>query len=221
MTSAYDASLPTVAARLATLSAKPRLLTAAGLGVLLATTQPPLGVWPAFFVVGPLMFWLWRGRAPRAAFHLGLAFGSGFFAAALHWIVEPFFVDIALHGWMAPFAIAFLSVGLGLFWGAAFWAAAMLAPRLRTGSSIRAALLLALCLSGGEFARSYVLTGFPWALPAYGWMGTPIAQTVSLFGPYALSMLTLIAMFTLGASVGRGLFRATIPVSSSWKSMRL
>ena len=45
--------------------------------------------------------------------------GVGYFGVALHWIVEPFLVDIATHGWMAPFALILLAIGLAvaLDWG--------------------------------------------------------------------------------------------------------
>jgi apolipoprotein N-acyltransferase len=53
--------------------------------------------------------------------------GAGYFALTLHWIVEPFMVDAARHGWMAPFALVFFAGGLALFWAAAGWAAVRLA----------------------------------------------------------------------------------------------
>jgi hypothetical protein len=43
----------------------------------------------------------------------------GYFALTLHWIVEPFLVDAARHGWMAPFALVLFAGGLALFWAAA------------------------------------------------------------------------------------------------------
>lgn len=171
-----------------------RRLAAAGLaGAALSLAQPPFGLWPVLFVAGPLIFLLWRaaGASPspgRAAFLVGWAAGAGFFAAALHWIVEPFLVDAARHGWMAPFALVLLSGGLALFWGGAFWLARRL-DRLIGGP-----LALAALWAGAEFARSYVLTGFPWALPVYAWTGTPVAQVSALVGPYGLSFLTLAAM---------------------------
>ena len=42
---------------------------------------------------------------------------------ALNWIVEPFLIAPDVHGWMAPFAVVFLSFGLALFWMVAGFAA--------------------------------------------------------------------------------------------------
>jgi apolipoprotein N-acyltransferase len=39
--------------------------------------------------------------------------------------------------------------------------------------------------------RGHVLTGFPWALPAYVWADTPMRMLASLVGPYGLSFITL------------------------------
>ena len=64
----------------------------------------------------------------RMAALAGLAGGTGYFALALHWIVEPFFVDPWRHGWMAPFALVFLAGGLALFWAAAAWVARRFGP---------------------------------------------------------------------------------------------
>jgi apolipoprotein N-acyltransferase len=52
--------------------------------------------------------------------------GAGYFALTLHWIVDPFMVDAARHGWMAPFALVFFAGGLALFWAVAGWAAVRL-----------------------------------------------------------------------------------------------
>ena len=60
---------------------------------------------------------------------------------------------------MAPFALLGLSFGMGLFW----MVAAGLAALLGRGPVARAAALV-VTLTGAELARSYVLTGLPWAL---------------------------------------------------------
>lgn len=111
--------------------------------------------------------------------------GFGYFAVALHWIVEPFLVDAELHGWMAPFALVLLAAGLALFWGLAGWMSA----RLRWP-----ALGFALALAGLEMLRGHVLTGFPWALPAYIWADTWILGSVAWIGPYGLSLATLVLL---------------------------
>ena len=91
--------------------------------------------------------------------------GTAYFAVTLHWIVEPFLVDVARHGWMAPFALVFLAGGLALFWGLA----GALAARLG-GTARRRGAVLVVMLAAVEMVRGYVLSGFPWALPGYVWI---------------------------------------------------
>lgn len=110
--------------------------------------------------------------------------GTGYFAVALHWIVEPFFVDAATHGWMAPFALAFLAGGLALFWGlAGALAARLVAP----GAARFLALAGLLCLV--EYARAHVLTGLPWAHPGHSLIATQLVQLAAWIGPHGLTAL--------------------------------
>lgn len=161
----------------------------AALGALVAAGQAPLGLWglalPALAVL--LMLLSSEARPGRAAF-LGWYAGAGYFAAALFWIVEPFFVDASRDGWMAPFALPMMAFGMALFWaGAAGFAAAL-------GRGREARLLaLAVALAGADLARSYMLTGFPWTLFGHLWIGTPLAQLAAIIGPIGLSLLTLLA----------------------------
>lgn len=156
---------------------------AAVLGAMAALGQAPWGLWglalPAF---GGLVWLVSRAQPMRAAL-LALFAGAGYFALALNWLVQPFMIDAAKDGWMAPFALLFMAFGLALFWAAAGYA-----TRLLPGS-----FGFAVALSGAELARGYVLTGFPWALPGHIWIETPIAQVAALLGPSGLTLVTLLA----------------------------
>ena len=116
------------------------------------------------------------------AFAVGWLFGTGYFALTLHWIVEPFQVDVARHGWMAPFALIFMAAGLALFWGAAFALARRIAPGLWP---------LVVVWTGAEVTRAVVLTGFPWALIGHVWSETPLVQIIAVTGQHGLTLLTL------------------------------
>ena len=133
--------------------------------------------------------------APRAG-AFGLAFGTGHFLVALHWIVEPFLVDAARHGWMAPFGVVGLSVFMASYWGLAWGASAWVAR----GPWMRAALIpVALALA--EMARGRAFTGFAWASPSYLWSETPLYQALAWTGPHGLTLLTALgaAAFALAA----------------------
>ncbi|MEL6205648.1 MAG: apolipoprotein N-acyltransferase [Pseudomonadota bacterium] len=127
----------------------------------------------------------------RAAWR-GLAMGTGFFAVSWFWIVEPFFVDPPRHGWMAPFALLFLSAGMALYWALAFGLAAALGRWAGGGQKARAIWLVAL-LTGAEMLRSILFTGFPWALIGQIWVDWPQMQGAALFGADGLTLVTLTA----------------------------
>ena len=77
-------------------------------------------------------------------------------------------------------------------------------------------LLLAALWSLAEYARGHVLTGFPWGLTAYAWVETPVIQTVALFGPYGLGLLTLTAGLLPGLGRWRAVAVAAALVAAGW-----
>lgn len=167
-----------------------RLGFAALAGAVAAFGLAPFGFWPAtllgFAIAGRLAL------AGNAGWTLW-AFGTGYFAHALLWIVQPFLVEPLRTGWMAPFALVFMAGGLAIFWGLAGWVAERLAS-----AEVPRFVLLILALALSEVARAYVLTGFPWAGPAQIWLDTPAAQLLAYVGPHGLGLLTMAAGVMLG-----------------------
>ncbi|PYE84067.1 apolipoprotein N-acyltransferase [Pseudoroseicyclus aestuarii] len=157
-----------------------RPAAAAALGALAALGLAPLGWWWITLPALALALRLPAAQSRRAAFLHGWALGFGWFGLSLSWIVEPFFVDIARDGWMAPFALVLLPGGMALYWGAAL----ALGWRRRIW-----ALVAAWCLA--EMLRSWLFSGFPWSLPGHIWIDTPLAQLSALGGPFLLTALTL------------------------------
>lgn len=164
------------------------IAAAAGAGMAVAAGQAPVGIWPVSLVALAGVTALVAG-ALRPAHRIWLAWaaGCGYFAATMFWIVEPFMVDAARDGWMAPFALVFLAGGMALFWALA----GLIAARAPTAAV--AALAFALGLAASDLLRSYALTGFPWALTGHVWVGTPVMQAAAWVGPVGLSVLTCLA----------------------------
>ena len=157
--------------------------------------------------LGAAGFLVLTPASARAAALAGWLFGLGYFAFGLSWIIEPFQIDPDRHAWMAPFALAFLAAGLALFWGAAFG----LAVRFSTGAW--RIPMLAAAWSLAEFARAYVLTGFPWAAFGQFWIGTPAADLLPWTGPHGLALLTLAAFLPL-AMLRQKLLAALAPLTA-------
>jgi apolipoprotein N-acyltransferase len=198
--------------RVTALTGMRRVGLAAAAGAATALAQPPVS-WPAIlFLALPVLLWLLDGASgPRAAFGIGWVAGAGHFAGALFWIVEPFLVEPEVFGWMAPFALAGMAGGLALFWAIPF----ALARAWWPPGSWRV-LVLAALWTLSEFARAYVLTGFPWGLVGYAWVETPVIQTVAVFGPHMLGLLTLIAALLPALRSWRALAVAAVLVATGW-----
>ncbi len=174
-----------------------RLLLGVLAGVVIALGMAPYDLWYlslAGIVAAFVLFTMSPG--PLRAVGTGWAVGFGYFGFALGWIVEPFQVDAAATGWMAPFGLIGLAGGLALFWALAFWGAAY-APRARLCA-------LVLAWSAAELARTYVFTGFPWALLAYLWLPTPAIQWSAVVGPLGLSIATLAFCGLVAGSLRKG-----------------
>ena len=165
---------------------------AALLGVTVACGQAPLGAWYLSLPALACLCWL-IGSSPAPVWLAWFA-GAGYFAAALNWIVQPFMVDAARDGWMAPFALVFMAFGMALFWALAGW----ISRYCRN-----ATLGFAIALAATDLLRGYVLTGFPWALLGHIWIDTPVAQVAAFIGPSGLSLLT--ALLAAGVALRRPL----------------
>ncbi|MEO0752978.1 MAG: apolipoprotein N-acyltransferase [Pseudomonadota bacterium] len=162
-----------------------QLLISALIGAIGALGQAPFGLWPATVLsLGALFALLRQARSGKQALGLSWAAGMGYFAVALMWIVEPFLVDIARHGWMAPFALLGVSVGFGLFWAVAGWATFKL-----RGQAI--AFICAFVIV--EAVRGYALTGFPWAQLGHVLIDTPLLALAPFGGSLGLTALVLFA----------------------------
>ena len=197
------------------------LALALAMGMAMALGQVPWGAWwlalPAFAGLARLVA---TAPTPRRAALLAWTAGAGHFALALSWIVEPFLIDAAATGWMAPFALVLMAAGLALFWAAAGAAAGFGRPR---------ALAFAVALAAAEALRGVVLTGFPWAQPGHIWIETPVAQMAAWVGPDGLTLFTLLAAALpvalgirggvaaaalLAAAFGLGTLRLGVPLAA-------
>jgi len=175
-------------------------------GMAAALAFPPFGVLPGLLGFG-LMAALQDTDGPRplrSAFLSGWLSGLGYFMVSVWWVTEAFMVDAKEQGWMAPFALVLLGGGLALFWGAA----GAVYRLIGAGGSWRI-LTFAASLSGFEWLRGHVFTGFPWNLPGEAWQagGAP-SQGAALVGSYGMTFLTVAMGASASAVRSRGRDRA-------------
>ena len=186
-----DRPIPSPGSALADLPARWRLPILAALGAVSALGQVPWGLFPLTVVALALLISVLArpGRWGAAAWS-AWAFATGQFLVTWQWLVNPFYVEADVYGWMAPFAVAFMAGGIALFWALAGALAA------RRGGLWSTAALLGLA----EVGRSKLFTGFPWSLPSQIWIDTPLAQAAAWIGPFGLTAATLALAASLAAA---------------------
>ena len=178
------------------LGALAQLALAVAAGAALGLGQAPWALtWVGFAGLLAIVALFSQARGPRAALACGWGAGVGYFALVLNWVTEPFQVDAATTGWMAPFALALLAAGLALFWALAFWGAGRAAPGRRL-------FALVVIWSAVEMARAYLFTGFAWAQVGHVLIDTPLLHWASYGGGLGLCALIMgaaVALWHLGA----------------------
>lgn len=157
-----------------------RLAIAALAGALGSLGQAPYNQPLALLAALSLAFLMVRRQKhARDMAAIGWVFGVGYFGVALIWILQPFQIDPDRHAWMAPFALVFMSTGLALFWGAAFWCARLLSDRTWP---------LVLTWTTAELLRAYLFTGFPWANPAQALVNGAVGQSLAWAGAHGATL---------------------------------
>jgi len=187
-------------------------------GAVSALAQAPFHLFPILWLTFPLLVWLIDGafasraeggvRRLRPAFAVGWWFGFGYFLAGLWWIGAAFLVDADAFGWALPFAVVLLPAGLALLWGAGVTVAQLL-----WSEGPARLFALAFGLSGAEWLRGHLLTGFPWNAIGYALAGgEAMMQSASLLGLYALNTLAVLVFAAPAALVpGDAGRRALLP----------
>lgn len=166
-------------------------------GVGLSFIQAPYDLWFLLFpCLGGFYFFYLSVQTKVQAFSLGFVFAIGYFVTGLNWIGNALLVEGNEYRWVWPLAVIALPVALSLFNAIYITIAHILFKNKNTLTGFVGFCAL-LMLS--EWVRGYAFTGFPWNLYGYGWISVPaIVQSVSLFGPYGLTFLTILWGCSLG-----------------------
>lgn len=203
-----------------------RYLLAFMLGMLLTVGLPPLGIFPVIFIVFPVqMYLIQQAQNGKSAFLTGWAFGAGYFVIGLYWFAFGFralYSNYQMH-WLLPAAL----YGPSLY-AALFYAVASLAAYQFRNSSVIYALAYSVLMFCGEYIRGHNPFNFPWNLIGSVWYYVlPVLQSLSLFGIYGLTFLTLLwatipfLVFQCGNRKVISLIVATFVLTISWGSLRL
>ena len=161
-------------------------------GMACAAALQPVNFFPVIFAAIPLMFFLVnKSLTTKGVFWRVWVFNFGYFMIGLYWINAALFIDIHNNWWVVPWALGSLPALMSFYAGVA----AMIWHRLAWKGAPGLICFVVLWMAA-EWVRGWALTGFPWNLWGYVWTAyLPVLQSVSLFGIYGLSFLTLLLTF--------------------------
>ncbi len=197
------------------------------LGALCAAALQPFHFVPVIFIAIPAMFFILnKALTTKGVFFRMWLFNFGYFVTGLYWINAALLIDIRNNWWVIPWALASLPALMSFYvaCAAAIW------HRLAWKGAPSMIALIVLWMIA-EWVRGWAFTGFPWNLWGYVWTAyLPILQSVSLFGIYGLSFLTLLAAFlpvmlyryrTLSVQVFSGVMVTVFIILLAWGMGRL
>lgn len=158
-------------------------------GALFALAFPNAAIgWLAFIALAPLLVAVVRANSTRESFFLGWVAQTTAWLIMVPWVVRvmshygglPYFLGVLLFVAMA----AILGLYGGLF--------AFVVRRLKLGIAFLPWLLVPLTWAAIEFARTYLLSGFPWNLIATSIVDyTALIQIDRFGGPYFVGALVV------------------------------
>lgn len=163
------------------------LWMAGGSGVLLFLSFPDASLAPlAWIALIPLL--LAAGRhSPRQAFLLGWGGGAVAYLGILYWLN----VVMTTYGRLPLVASLLLHLILSLYLGM-YVGLSLMVTRWGELRGVTPALTLPVAWVAGEYVRTYLLTGFPWALVGYSqYRILPVIQIADITGVYGVGFLVL------------------------------
>jgi apolipoprotein N-acyltransferase len=181
-------------------------------GALLVLSFPIVNIWPlAWFFLVPLLLSI-RGKKGKDSFLLGAFAGLIAYLGLIYWVV------VAVHRYgdiPLPLAIPILLLlvlYLSLYWGVF----AFLASYIKDKAEWVMLLALPALWVGLEFLRSFLLSGFPWALVGYSqYLNTPFVQIADITGVYGVSFLLILCNTLLFLWIVRWRGRKRVPLQGT------
>ncbi len=165
-------------------------------GIIATFALPPYHqIWCLLISFGIFVALLDQTKKHLQSFLIGYCFGAGFFAIGFSWVANALALDIKSFGWLIPLALLGSGAFFGLFSGFAAFCSSFFK------GFFAKVVALGTFWSISEWLRSFILTGFPWNLLGSVWtFDHTFLQTVSIYGTYGLSALTVI-IFSLPAVI--------------------
>lgn len=175
-------------AQSAALFDRPGILALAS-GVLIALSFPTAGLsFLAWVALIPLLIAL-EDATPRTAFRVGFSCGFGACIVLLYWIN----IVITQYGHL-PWALSIPLFLVLVAWLSLFYGLSTLLACIGEQCGIKTAFTLPVVWVAADFFRSFLLTGFPWAMLGHSQYRTlPLIQIADITGVYGITFLIVLA----------------------------
>jgi len=165
------------------------------LGLFTSFSLPPYNFLIINFITFPfLLFFLINNfkKSKWTSFKIGWLFGFGYFVSNLYWITNALTFEEIFKP-LIPFALILIPLFLGIFYGFG----TLICSLFNLEKNFSTVFIFATIFSVIEFARGFVLGGFPWNLIVYSWTNyLNSMQILSLIGTYSFNLIS-ITIFSL------------------------
>jgi apolipoprotein N-acyltransferase len=168
-------------------------------GLFLAASFPTFNLhFAVWFALIPLLFAL-RGQTVKTGFWLGGITGIIYFAGTLYWVTNSIYfyggIPLIPASLITLLLCSFLSIYPALF-GAA-------SVHLRKGRPVMFFISAPILWTALELARTYIFSGFPWALLGYTQYSVlPVIQIADITGVYGVSFLIVMVNVSTAEFMG-------------------
>ena len=162
-------------------------------GLLIALSFPTPGFsFLAWIALIPMLVAL-EGSSPHTAFRVGFTCGVTSYALILYWL-NIVFTQYGHLPWSVSVPVYLMLV----FWLAMFYGFSTAVGRLGESVGIKAAFTLPVAWVAFDFIRSFLFSGFAWAMLGHSQYKTlPLIQIADLAGVYGITMLIVLANVVL------------------------
>ncbi|WP_428772105.1 apolipoprotein N-acyltransferase [Vibrio sp.] len=182
------------------LSRTARPLLAALVGLCTTFAFAPYAIWPLAIISPAILLLLLANQSGKRGFWIGYGWGMGLFGSGISWV----HVSIDTFGGMpkmASLALMVLLIGYLAIYPAIFGA---LLNRLFPTESRRRYFLAAPALwLLTDWARGWVMTGFPWLWLGYSQIDSPLANFAPLAGVELITLIVMLASAAIALAVSR------------------
>jgi apolipoprotein N-acyltransferase len=169
------------------------------LGAMSSYSLPPYNYFIINFITFSLFFiFIFKKKKKilnnKSFFQYGWCFGFGYFLFSLYWIAISLTFDQSFK-FLIPFAIILLPAFLAIFYGLIVYLFSIFFSK----NLVSSFLIFSILFGTIEFARGFILSGFPWNLISFSFSNSIyFLQALSIMGTYSFNLIC-ISLFTVPA----------------------